>query len=443
MKVIIIGGVAAGMSAASKIKRIDKNVEVIVYEKGEHISYGACGLPYFVGGFNDDYTKMIARSKEAFEAIGIEVKLKHEVLMIKEKDKKILVHNHITGDTNIESYDKLVISTGASVVVPPVKGVCRQEVYYLKTLEDGLKLQKVAQQPHIRNVIVIGAGYIGIEVVDAFLHLGKNVTCIEFGNHILAPFDSEISDVALDHLKQKGANIKLSEKVIEFTDAPVGCNVITDKTKYSADLVVMSVGVRPNTQFLENTKINVAGNGAIIVDRQMRTSIPDIYAAGDCALVYHKSMQEDVYLPLGTTANKCGRIVGENIMGAHKTFVGALGSAGIKVGDLELGRTGLKESDANRLKLNYKTVVVDSYDHPMYYPNPTIIKIKLIYEVGTKKILGAQAIGEKGVILRIDMFAIAIHNEMTTDDLGMTDLIYAPPFAGVWDAVHIACNIAK
>ncbi|OON91561.1 MAG: hypothetical protein ATN34_01915 [Epulopiscium sp. Nele67-Bin002] len=189
MKVIIVGGVAAGMSAAAKIKRLDKTAEVIVYEQGEHISYGACGLPYFVGGFNDDCTKLIARSKNEFEKMGIIVKLQHEVLSIKVEDKKVLVHNHKSSETIIESYDKLMVATGAHVVKPDIKGINRDEICYLKTLEDGVKLEEVAKQTDIQNVVVVGGGYIGIEVVDALLHLGKHVTCVEFSTNILTSFD--------------------------------------------------------------------------------------------------------------------------------------------------------------------------------------------------------------------------------------------------------------
>ncbi len=189
MKVIIVGGVAAGMSAAAKIKRLDKTAEVIVYEQGEHISYGACGLPYFVGGFNDDCTKLIARSKNEFEKMGIIVKLQHEVLSIKVDDKKVLVHNHKSSETIIESYDKLMVATGAHVVKPDIKGINRDEICYLKTLEDGVKLEEVAKQTDIQNVVVVGGGYIGIEVVDALLHLGKHVTCVEFSANILTSFD--------------------------------------------------------------------------------------------------------------------------------------------------------------------------------------------------------------------------------------------------------------
>lgn len=443
MKVIVIGGVAAGMSAASKIKRIDKNAEVVVYEKGNFLSYGACGLPYYVGGFNDDYTRMIARTREQFETMGVKTKLLHEVLKVVPEEKKVLVRNHETGDIFIDTYDKLMISTGANAVKPPIKGVDLKGVYQLKTLEDGLRLKEIAKDEAIKKVVVVGAGYIGIETVDAFLELGKQVTCIEFANRILMPFDEEISTLATEEIVKHGTNLHLGERVMEIKGTNNVEAVVTDKGIYEADLVVLAIGVRPATAFLNDTGMHMAPNGAIVVDREMRTSIPDIYAAGDCALVYNKALEENSFLALGTVANKCGRIAGENIMGAHTKFIGALGSAAIKVCDIEMGRTGLSENDAKRLGIDYKTVVVAAYDHPAYYPGQTPITIKLIYEVGTKRLLGAQTAGMKGAVLRVDVFAVAIHNGMTTNELGMTDLVYAPPFAGVWDAIHIACNAAK
>ena len=216
MKVAVIGGVAAGMSAASKIKRMDPQAEVTVYEKGGYLSYGACGLPYYVGGFNDDYTKMIARTREQFEKTGIKTHLHHEVLKVIPSEKQLLVRNHETGDIFIDSYDKLMISTGASAVKPPIEGIDRKGVYQLKTLEDGLRLKEIAADPQIRNVVVVGGGYIGIESVDAFLHLGKNVTCIEFADRILMPFDREISVLAEKELISKGVSLRTSEKVVSI-----------------------------------------------------------------------------------------------------------------------------------------------------------------------------------------------------------------------------------
>lgn len=443
MKVIVIGGVAAGMSAASKIKRLDKSVEVIVYEKGEHVSYGACGLPYYVSNDNDDWRKMIARTKEQFESQGIKVRLGHEVVKVIPEDKKVVIRNHTTGDLLIDYYDKLMIATGASPVIPKISGTWLKGVYVLKTLEDGMALKEAASKESVKNVVVVGGGYIGIELVEAMVKLNKNVRCIEAADRILTPFDSEIAEFAAKEITKNGVQLHTSERVEAILGTDYVEGVKTDKGTYEADLVVLAIGVRPSTEFLRDTGILMARNGAIIVDRELRTSIPDIWAAGDCAEVYHRGIEENVYLALGTVANKCGRIAGGNILGRHDKFIGALGSAAIKVLGVSLGRTGMSERDAKRLCIDYSTVIVTANDHPAYYPNPTPITIKLIYEKNTKRILGAQAAGAKGVVLRIDAFAIAIHNRMTTEELGMLDLCYAPPFAGVWDAIHIACNAAK
>jgi NADPH-dependent 2,4-dienoyl-CoA reductase/sulfur reductase-like enzyme len=443
MRVIIIGGVAAGMSAASKIVRMDKTAEVIVYEKGGFLSYGACGLPYYVGNFNDDYRRMIARTQEQFNEAGIKTNLYHEIIKVDVEKKQVLIRNLKDGAMFIDKYDKLMIATGAASVVPPFPGVEMMGVHVLKTLEDGIFLKEYAANPDIKNVTIVGGGYIGVECAEAFLNLGKEVRLVEAANRILTPFDEELSEIALEELKRHGVQIHLNEKVKAFHGTNIVKHIETDKGTYNTDLVIVAIGVRPNTAFLKDTGIRMAKNGAILVDRELRTSIDDIYAAGDCILVYNEVMEEDSFLALGTVANKCGRIAGGNIAGDHQKFIGALGSAAIKVCNIEMGRTGLGEADAKRLKKRYKTVVVQAYDHPAYYPNPTPITMKIIYEEGTRKILGAQACGEKGAVMRIDVVAVAIHSGMTTDELGMTDLSYAPPFAGVWDAIQIACNIAK
>jgi len=443
VKVIIIGGVAAGMSAASKIARTDSSAEVIVYEKGGFLSYGACGLPYYVGNFNDDYRRMIARTQEQFTQAGIKTHLFHEVLKVDVDKKQVIVKDIKNGNMFADSYDKLMIATGASSIVPPFPGVEMMGVHILKTLEDGIFLKEYAAMPEIKNVAIVGGGYIGIECAEAFLNLKKNVRIIEAADRILTPFDKEMSDMAEKELEKHGVKLHLGEKVKGFKGSSKVEQIETDKGIYDADLVIIAVGVRPNTTFLKDTGIRLAKNGAIIVDREMKTSVDDIYSAGDCALVYNEIMQEDCFLALGTVANKCGRIAGGNILGDHQKFIGALGSAAIKVCDIEMGRTGMGEADAKRLGKKYKTVIVQANDHPAYYPNPTPVTIKLIYEEGTRKLLGAQACGQKGAVMRVDVFAVAIHAGMTTDELGMTDLVYAPPFAGVWDAIHIASNLAK
>ncbi|MFA9465579.1 MAG: CoA-disulfide reductase [Velocimicrobium sp.] len=443
MKVIVIGGVAAGMSCASKVIRSDKTAEIVVYEKGGFLSYGACGLPYYVGNFNDDYRRMIARTKEAFEESGIHCNLYHEVICVDTKKKEVTVRDIKENREFVDHYDKLMIATGAKAVMPPFEGNYLLGVHSLKTLEEGIFLREYAKSENIKNVTIVGGGYIGIECAEAFLHLGKQVRIIEAADRILTSFDAEMAELARLELESKGVKLHLMEKVKGFHGQVAIETVETDKGMYESDLVIVAVGVRPATEFLNDTDIKRAKNGAIVVNRKLETSIKDVYAAGDCILVYNECLKEDSFLALGTTANKCGRIAGANMTGANLEFLGALGSAAIKVCELELGRTGMGEMDAKRKGISYKTVLVKAYDHPAYYPDPTPISIKLIYEEGTRKLLGAQTCGFKGAVLRVDVFAVAIHSQMTCDELGMTDLIYAPPFAGVWDAIHIACNAAK
>lgn len=443
MKLIVIGGVAAGMSAASKLRRLNQDAQIVVYEKGSFLSYGACGLPYYVSGENDDYTKMIARTKEQFDAVGIETCLEHEVVKVVPEKKQVMIKDLKNNKMFIDTYDKLMISTGTSPIIPPFSGVHLQNIHVLKTLEDGIRLKEVAIKSEIQDVVIVGGGYIGIEVVEAMATLGKRVRVIELGDRILQTFDQEITTLAEKEVLQQGISLNLGEKVEGFIGSTQVEAVKTDKGTYKADLVLLSIGVRPATKFLEGTGIHLATNGAIVVDREMRTNLPDIYSAGDCAQVYHKVMEENAYIPLGTNANKCGRIAGANIAGSHQKYVGTLGSAAIKVFDLELGRTGLSEKDAKQLAIDYTTVFIQANDHPRYYPNETPIWIKLICEKRTRRIIGAQAIGQKGVVLRIDVLAVAIHNNMSADELGMLDLCYAPPFAGVWDAIHIASNAVK
>ncbi len=443
MKLIVIGGVAAGMSAASKLKRVDQNAEVTVYEKGEYVSYGACGLPYYVSGENDDHTKMIARTKQQFEQKGINVNIFHVVVKVSPDRKQVMVKNVKTGQMFLDHYDKLLIATGTSAIVPPFAGLELANIHVLKTMEDGLSLKETAHQPHVRNVVIVGGGYIGIELAEAMHGLGKNVRIIEQADRILLPFDQEITDIATEHLQENNVALHVNERVEAFRGSQTVQQVLTSKGTYEADLVILSIGVRPATKFLDGTGIQLAENGAVVIDREMRTNLKDIYAAGDCAQVYHYVKQENTYLPLGTNANKCGRIAGENIAGAHRKYIGTLGSAAVKIIDMELARTGLSEQEAKDLALDYTTEFVQAANHPGYYPGQTPLWIKIICEQRTRRILGAQAIGQEDAVLRIDMFAIAIQNNMPADELGMTDLCYAPPFAGVWDAVHIASNAVK
>ena len=443
MKVIVIGGVAAGMSAASKIKREKPEWQVTVYEKGAFLSYGACGLPYYVGDFNPDAGKLIARTKQQFDELGIESLLNHQVTAVDTLNKTVKVKRLSDGAELTDTYDKLMIACGCHAVAPPIEGIDNAGVFFLHTMEDGLFFKEIAKNPAVERVVVVGGGYVGVEMCEAFLNLGKKVTLIEGGERILTPFEPEFSKLAAEELEAQGVEIHVGEPVSKIEEAGNCRRVHTAKGAYDADIILMSAGIRPATEFLKDTGLRFAKNGAIFVDRQMKTDVADIYAAGDCAVCYNKITGEDFFLPLGTVANKCGRIAGENICGGAEEFCGALGSAAIKVCGIEMARTGMSEKDAQRLGIDYKTKMVAAYDHPAYYPDQSLLMIKLIYENGTRRLLGANVGGKNGAVLRCDIFAVAIHNGMSADELGMVDLVYAPPFATVWDAVHIAANAAK
>lgn len=444
MHVVIIGGVAAGMSAAAKLRREAPDVRVTVYERSGVVSYGACGLPYFIAGYTPDWHSLIVRPAEAFVASGVDVRLFHEVTEVVPASHQIAGRRLDTGDSFSDTYDRLLIATGANPVMPPFPGIGLPGVHSLKTIADAIEMRDILMKPETREAVVIGGGYIGLEVVEAILARGKPVTCIEAGSQVLLPFEPEIASVAVDALQRHGARVQLDERVtaIHGGDRRVCC-VETNAGRYDADLVIVAIGVRPATGFLAGSGIALAPNGAIVVDREMRTSDPDIYAAGDCAEVYHQLYEANQYIPLATTANKCGRLVAGNLLGGHDRFGGTLGSAAIKVMDRQLARTGLSERDCRLLGLNWHSQVVEVPNHPAYYPGQETLRFKLIADRATHRLLGAQAAGAEGAVLRIDMLSVAIENRMATEGIGQMDLCYAPPFSGVWDAVLVAANAMK
>ncbi len=446
MKIVIIGGVAAGMSAAAKARRENSQADIVVYEKGEHVSYAACGLPYYVADIAKTSDELIIRTKAQFEKSGIKVFTKHELLTLHSHTKTIILKN-LENDTIVEdTYDRLLIATGASAIIPPFEGVKLKHILPLKQFGDGLVMKEILSNPDVKQVTVVGGGYIGIEVAENLIQIGKKVRIIELADRLLMPFEPEISEFAKEELLRLGVEIHLEEKVERFLDQSANGivdTVITDKGDYKTDLVVMAIGVKPNTHFLDGKEFNKAKNGALEVDRQMRTTVNDVYAAGDCAMVYHFQKKENAYFPLGTTANKCGKLAGVNLVGGHKEFIGAIGSAAIKVGKLELARTGLSEQEAKTFDHHVGTKIVKTKNRPSYYYGNSDITFKIIYDIDSKEILGAQAVGECDTVLRINNYAVAIFNRMRTYEFGMVDLCYAPPFSGAWDAVHIAANVIK
>ena len=445
MRIVIVGGVAAGMSAAARARRSIKDAEIIVLEQGEVVSFGACGLPYFVGGWFDDPTFMIARTAGQLRESGIDVRLHRRVLALDHEARKIRVKDLETGLERDEGFDRLMIATGASPIRPPFPGMDLGNIHTLTKLEDGETLRKKLADPACREVVVIGAGFIGLETVEACLHRGKSVRLVQLDERVLVDaFDEEITDLLEKELLAKGVKLHVSEKVTSFSGKEGKVSeVLTDKGSYAADLVVVAVGVRPNTAFLAGSGLAMLPNGAIIVDRAGRTSLEDVYAAGDCASVPLAFDGSPSYAPLATGANKLGRVVGDRLAGKETLYPGSLNSACIKVLGLEAGRTGLSERDAARKDIAFRTVFIQDKDHANYWPDQADIAIKLVYDPGSRKLLGGQIVGGRGAVLRTDTIAAAIAGGLTVEQLGMLDLCYAPPFARTWDALNVAGNVAK
>ena len=444
MKIIIIGGIASGMSAAAKLRRLDKEAEIKVYEKTPIVSFGACGLPYFVGGFFDNENQMIARSPEKFRETGIDISVEHEVIGVDVKNKKVTVKNLKTDEVFEDNYDKLMIATGASAIIPPIKNFNIDNVHTLKSMEDGKILKEKMKDNSIKKVAIIGAGFIGLEAVEAAREHKKEVSVFQLEDRILKEvFDKEVTDLLEQELRDKGVNLYLNSTVTELKGEDKVTKVVTQNEEVDADLVILATGVRPNTSFLKDTGIEMIKNGAIIVDKEGKTSIKDIYSAGDCATVTHILKPEPTYIPLATVANKFGRVVGENLGGKTLEYEGSLGSACIKVLDMEAGRTGLTENEASNLGIDFKTVFITDKNQTDYYPGQEEIAIKLIYNAKTKVILGAQVVGKKDAVQRTNALAVAIYAKLTTEQLGMMDFCYSPPFSRTWDILNRAGNVAK
>lgn len=442
MKVIIIGGIAAGATAAAKLNRVNPNAQITIYEKEAYVSFGACGLPYFVGDQFHRPEGMISRTPEQFAKTGITVKVQHEVIAIDPQQQSVQVRNLATDETYTDTYDQLLLATGATPIQPQVPGHELANIFTFTKLQDGEALK--AKLADVETVTIVGAGFIGLELAEQLHELGKKVRIIELSNQIMGKvFDPEISEQLAAELVANGVDVHLNEAVTAFSGSEQVETVITEKGEYATDLVIIAIGFQPNVKLVQGLGFEQLGNGAIIVDNQGKTSVPNVYAVGDCATVLNKVLNEPMYLPLATTANKLGRIVGEVIGGLDSYFPGMLASSGIRCLGIEAGATGLNEQLAKAKGLDYRTTVIKDKDHTSYVRGAVELTVKLVYDAQTKVILGGQIIGPKNAVLRVDVLAAAIYKEMTTDELGLLDLVYSPPFARTWDILNVAGNVSK
>lgn len=440
MKFVVIGANAAGMSAASRVKRRMPDCEVTVLEQSFEVSYGACGLPYYIAGLNNDLDLVRIRSVEDFEKAGILMRLGHTVERIDFK-KKTVHGRDSSGNTFFAGYDRLLIASGASPKKLHVPGEELANIFTLKTPQDAAQIRAAIKRTH-GNVVIIGGGAIGLELAEAcILQKVRNLRILEATGQLLPGFDEEFASAALGELANHNVCVNLGERVAWFSGEDTVERITTDHGEYEADVVIVSVGVTPNTSFAEG--LNRMQNGAIAVDTSMRTSEPDVFAAGDCAGVWHKLLQKSVYLPLGTYANKLGRLAGDSACGKPVSYDRALGSVMLRCMNLEFAKTGITETEAKQAGIACKSVSVRAHSHPHYYPNACEIALKLCYREDNHVLLGAQLMGERETALRIDPIAVAIDRDMTTEELGYADFGYAPPFSGVWDAIAVAANAAK
>ncbi|AHH08695.1 CoA-disulfide reductase [Borrelia anserina] len=443
MKIIIIGGTAAGTSAAAKAKRINKELNITIYEKTDITSFGACGLPYFIGGFFDEPNKMIARTPDEFAQNGISILTEHEVIKVDTKNNTLKVKDLQTKQIFNDNYDKLMIATGGNPIIPPISNIKLKNFYTLRNMKDGKEIRELLKKKDIKDIVIIGAGYIGIEMVEAAKALEKNVRIIQLDKRILTgSFDKEITDIMEEELIKNNVLLHTDEFVKSLIGNKKVEGIVTNKSEYKADLVILSTGIKPATEFLEG-QLKTLKNGAIIVNEYGETNIKNIFSAGDCATIYNIVSKQNDYIPLATTANKLGKVIGENLAGRRVSFKGTLGSASIKVLSLEAARAGLTEQTALRLGIKYKTVFIKDKNHTNYYPNQEDLYIKLIYNESTKEIIGAQIVGKNGAAIRMHALSLAIYSRLTTNELGMMDFAYSPPFSKTWDALNIVGNAAK
>jgi NADPH-dependent 2,4-dienoyl-CoA reductase/sulfur reductase-like enzyme/rhodanese-related sulfurtransferase len=449
MKIVVIGGVAAGPKTASRIRRLCDDAEVTIIEKGEFLSYAGCGLPYYISGMVQDQKELMAtpvgtvRDSVFFRNVkDVHVMNRTEATAINRKNKTVTIRKD-DGKTQDLGYDKLVLATGAASFIPPIPGVGLKNIFNLKDIHDADAIKETLAEHKALNAVIVGGGLIGVEVAEAFHEMGCRITVIEFLPHILPMMDPEMAALVEGHFEAKGVKIQTGTRVTEFTGTDRVEKVITDQGEFPADLVIMAVGIRPATELAIGAGLDIGPTRAIAVNDQMQTSAPDIFAVGDCAEKKNIITGKPCYVPLGSTANKEGRVAANAICGRNDAFPGVLGSAICKIFDFTVARTGLGEKEARDAGYDVVTCQAPSPDKPHFMPTAKLLYLKLIADRKTRKLLGVQATGPGEADRRIDIAATALSAGMTVDQLAHLDLSYAPPFSPAVDNILVAANILR
>ncbi|MCB5500962.1 FAD-dependent oxidoreductase [Dorea formicigenerans] len=449
MKVIIVGGVAGGATAAARIRRLDEYAEITVFEKSGYISYANCGLPYYIGDVITDSEELTLQTPESFlKRFRINMKIHHEVISIHPERKTVLVKNLENGEIFEENYDKLILSPGAKPTQPRLPGVGIDKLFTLRTVEDTFLIKEYINKNHPKSAVLAGGGFIGLELAENLRELGMDVTIVQRPKQLMNPFDPDMASMIHSEMRKHGIKLVLGYTVEGFKEKDNGVEVLLkDNPSIHADMVVLAIGVTPDTALAKEAGLELGIKESIVVNDRMETSVPDIYAAGDAVQVKHYVTGNDALISLAGPANKQGRIIADNICGGDSHYLGSQGSSVIKVFDMTAATTGINETNAKKSGLEVDTVILSPMSHAGYYPGGKVMTMKVVFEKETYRLLGAQIIGYKGVDKRIDVLATAIHAGLKAIQLKDLDLAYAPPYSSAKDPVNMAGfiidNIAK
>lgn len=440
MKVVIVGGVAGGASAAARIRRLDESAEIIVFEKTGYISYANCGLPYYIGDVITDSGDLTLQTPESFwTRFRILVKVNHEVTNIDVTQKTVKVKNLLTGTEWEETYDKLLLSPGAKPVRPNLPGIDSEKIFSLRTVEDTFRIHDYLEKTKAQSAVIVGGGYIGIEVAENLKEKGLNVTIVQRPNQLMNTLDYDMASFVHSKLRAKGISLRLNSNVTSFRqDGERIVTLLEDNSEIAADMVLLAIGVAPENSLAKQAGLKLGVKGSIVVNDRMETSVQDIYAVGDAIQVKHFVTEEDTVIALAGPANKQGRIAADNICGGDSHYQGSMGSSIIKIFDMTVAGTGLTEKVAKSMGIDCESVVLSPASHAGYYPGAKVMTMKVVFEKDTWKLLGAQIVGTEGVDKRLDVLATAMHAGMKANMLKDLDLAYAPPFSSAKDPVNMA-----
>ena len=439
MKVVIVGGVAGGATAAARIRRLDEHAEIVVFEKSGYVSYANCGLPYYIGGEIEDKRELTLQTPESFYArFRVDMRVHHEVIAVDVKAKTVKVRNLASGEVFSESYDKLILSTGARPIKPNFEGIDNERIFTLRTVEDTLRIKQFTEDKRPESAVVVGGGFIGIEVAENLRRLGMDVTLVEAAPQVMAPFDGDMAALIHAEMVRNGVKLMLGTMVEGFT-AEGGVTVrLKDREPQTADMAVLAIGVAPDTTLARDAGLELGIKGSIVVDDRMQTSAPEVYAVGDAVQIKNFVTGKEGLISLAGPANKQGRIAADNVCGRDSRYTGGQGSSVIKIFGLTAACTGINERTAKSLGLDCDKVVLSPMSHAGYYPGGSVMTMKVLFERGTCRILGAQIIGRDGVDKRIDVIATAIRAGLKATELTELDLAYAPPYSSAKDPVNMA-----